>query len=421
MNHVHRLLMAVGMAALAGPALAANLSIVTGDGGDYPQILRGQLDRFEAQTGNKVTIVPAPISGSDAFAQFKLWLAAGNADVDVYLLSDEWVPQLAPHFVDLSAAAKDAVAKDFPSMVQGQTVGGHLVGVPLFADAPALYYRTDLLKKYGKAVPATWAELESTAKEVQDKERAAGNKDMWGFVFQGNAYEGLTCDALEWVASNAGGHIIEADGSISIDNDNAAAAISRVAGWIGTISPDGVLGYKEEESRGVWQTGNAVFMRNWPYAYALGNTKDSPIKGLFDVAPLPKGDAPGAQSAATLASRSVAVSKYSRNADAATQLALFLAAPEQQKENALKLAYLPTVQALYDDPDIAKAQPIIPRWKQIFLSGVWRPATIAGTKYGEVSNDFWAAVHDTLSGSGSAHDNLARLDAQLTELKGAGW
>ena len=79
----------------------------------------------------------------------------------------------------------------------------------MFTDAPALYYRKDLLDKYGAKVPTTWAELADTARLVMDKERQAGNRDMWGFVFQGNAYEGLTCDALEWVTSNGGGRIVE--------------------------------------------------------------------------------------------------------------------------------------------------------------------------------------------------------------------
>ena len=181
-------------------------------------------------------------------------------------------------------------------------------------------------------------------------------------------------------------------------------------GWVGTIAPPGVLAYQEEESRGVWQTGNAVFMRNWPYAYSLGNGEDSPIKGKFDVTTLPAGSGEGARSAATLGGWNLAVSKYSKNPDAAIELVKWIASPEMQKYRALKASNLPTIQALYDDADIAKEQPIIPRWKEVFLNAVPRPSAPAKVQYNEVSNQFWTAVHKTLSGEGTAADNLAELE-----------
>ena len=243
-----RAFLALGVAAMLAstPAQAVDLSIVSGDTGNGIKVLREILDRYEKESGNKVTIVVMPSSTTDQFGQYRLWLAAGNSDIDVYQTDVIWAPQLANQLVDLTAATKDVVGAHFPSIIQSQTVNGKLVALPIFTDAPALYYRKDLLDKYGAKVPATWKELTETAKLVMDKERAAGNRDIWGFVFQGNAYEGLTCDALEWVVSNGGGQIIEADGTISINNRQAAAALDMAKGWIGTISPPGVLAYQEE-------------------------------------------------------------------------------------------------------------------------------------------------------------------------------
>jgi len=405
----------------AGPVRAADLSIVSGDTGNGLQILRDMLDQFEKKTGNKVTIVPMPSSTTDQFGQYKLWLAAGNSDIDVYQTDVIWAPQLASNLVDLTDATKDVVGQHFPSIVESQTVNGKLVALPIFTDAPALYYRKDLLDKYGAKVPTTWKELADTAKMIQDKERDAGNKDMWGFVFQGNAYEGLTCNALEWVKSFGGGQIIEADGTISINNPQAAAALDMARSWIGTIAPPGVLAYQEEESRGVWQTGNAVFMRNWPYAYSLGNGADSPIKGKFDVTTLPDGEGDSARPAATLGGWNLAVSKYSKHPDEAIAMVKWIASPEMQKYRAIKGSNLPTIQSLYDDPDIAREQPIIPRWKEVFLNAVPRPSAPTKVNYNEVSSQFWTAVHKTLSGEGSAADNLADLEVSLTKIKGAAW
>jgi len=407
-------------ALLAGSASAATLNIVNGDTGGNLQWLRGVLDEYQKTSGDTVNIVPMPSSTTDQFGQYKLWLAAGNSDVDVYQTDVIWAPQLADQFVDLTDAAKD-VAKDFfPSIIQSQTANGKLVAIPFFTDAPALYYRKDLLEKYKLDVPKTWADMAKNAKVIQDGERAAGNKDFWGYVFQGNAYEGLTCDALEWVKSYGGGQIVEPDGTISINNDKAAAAIDEAKSWVGTISPPGVLSYGEEESRGVWQLGNAAFMRNWPYAYALGNAADSPIKGKFDVSTLPVG-AEGDNPASTLGGWNLAVSKYSKNQDAAIKLVLYLSSAEVQKKRAIDLSALPTRVAIYDDADVAKAQPSIPNWKSVFQNAVPRPSAPTKTKYNEVSNLFWSAVHDTLSGNGSAKDNLDTLEAKLTELKGDSW
>jgi trehalose/maltose transport system substrate-binding protein len=412
---------AAGFAMLAtSPAIAADLQIVTGAVGKDVEALQDLLKPFEEKTGNHVKIVPMPPNTTDQFGQYRLWLAAGNADIDVYMTDVIWAPQLADQFLDLSDAAKDVIKDHFPSIVESQTVNGKLVALPAFTDAPALYYRKDLLDKYGKAPPKTWDEMAAIAKEIQDKEREAGNKDMQGFVFQANAYEGLTCDALEWVKSNGGGQIVEADGSISINNDKAAAALDRVKGFIGSIAPEGVLGYGEEDSRGVWQTGNAVFMRNWPYAYSLGNSGDSKVKGKFDVIPLPA-NGTGTGSAATLGGWNVAVSKYSKNPKEATDLALYIASKDAQKAAALNQTHLPTIISLYDDPDIAAKQPIIPRWKEVFLNAVPRPSAPTKVKYNEVSSLFWNAVHDTLAGKGSSKDNLATLEAKLTELKGDSW
>ena len=415
------LALAAGAFLAAAQAKAADLSIVSGDTGNGLQVLREILDQFEKKTGNKVTIVPMPSSTTDQFGQYKLWLAAGNSDIDVYQTDVIWAPQLANQLVDLTEATKDVVGAHFPSIIESQTVDGKLVALPIFTDAPALYYRKDLLDKYGAKVPTTWAELAETAKLVMDKEREAGNKDMWGFVFQGNAYEGLTCDALEWVKSNGGGQIIEPDGTVSINNPQAAAALDMAKGWIGTISPPGVLAYQEEEARGVWQTGNAVFMRNWPYAYSLGNGADSPIRDKFDVTTLPAGTGDGARSAATLGGWNLAVSKYSENPEAAIELVKWIASPEMQKYRVLKTSNIPTIQVLYDDADIAREQPIIPRWKEVFLNAVPRPSAPTKVKYNEVSSQFWTAVHKTLSGEGAAADNLAELEVNLTRLQGAAW
>ncbi|MFH1517118.1 MAG: ABC transporter substrate-binding protein [Pseudomonadota bacterium] len=409
---------AAALAMLTLPALADELNIVHGAIGKDDEILRKQLDAFEAATGHKVNIVSMPESSTDQFGQYKLWLSARSADIDVYRLDVIWAPQIAEHFVDLTSAAADIRDQFVPSTLDAQTVDGKLVAMPMFMGAPALYYRKDLLEKHGKPVPATWTELTETARDVMEAERAAGNAEMQGFVFQGAAYEGLTCNAMEWVGAMGGGSIVNADGSIAINNEKAAAALDMAAGWVGTIAPEGVLNYKEEDARGVFQSGNAVFMRNWNYAYALVTGDDSPVKDKVAVASLPGGDG-GA--VATLGGAALGVSAYSNHPDTAIELAKFLVNFDNQKMRAIETSRPATITAIYDDAEVAEKMPFIPLWKPVLDGTTPRPAFVTMRKYNEVSSEFWTAAHNTMSNNGSAADNLAMLEAKLNRLKGSAW
>jgi trehalose/maltose transport system substrate-binding protein len=408
-----------GLAAMATGAIAEDLTIVHGSVGRDQEVLRKQLDAFEAETGHTVTIVSMPESTTDQFGQYRLWLAAQSADIDVYRLDVIWAPQLASHFIDLGPHVADIVDDFVPAAIESQTVDGKLVALPMFLGAPALYYRSDLLDQYGEAVPTTWQELTDTAGRIMAAERAAGNDGMFGFVFQGAAYEGLTCNAQEWIHSSGGGRIVEIDGAIEINNQAAADALSLAASWVGTIAPEGVLNYKEEDARGVFQSGNAVFMRNWNYAYALAAGEDSPVRGKFGVSILPAG--PGGQSTATLGGWHLGVSRYSEHPEEAIELVRFLNNYENQKERAIVTSRPPTLNAVYADPDVAAEQEFIPLWKPVVDNALPRPSAATLRKYNEVSAAFWTAAHDTMSGNGTAEENLARLEGELRRLRGPRW
>ena len=136
-----------------------------------------------------------------------------------------WPGVIKDHLVDLKKYSKGAEDKHFPAIIANNTVDGKLLGMPFFTDAGLLFYRKDLMDKYGLKAPETWADLEAAAKKVIEGGRKAGAADFQGFVFQAKAYEGLTCDALEWVASFGGGEIIDKTGAVTI-NINIGSSIS---------------------------------------------------------------------------------------------------------------------------------------------------------------------------------------------------
>jgi trehalose/maltose transport system substrate-binding protein len=271
-----------------------------GPGAEF-EFRKEQAERWNAANPDiQVRLIEGPVSATDRYGLYLQAFQAQSTDIDVMQIDVIWPGDLAEHLIDFNEyGGAEAVAGDFPAIVQNNTVDGRLVGLPWFTDGGLLYYRSDLLEKYGfSGPPATWDELEQMAQTIQDGERAEGNQDFWGYVWQGAPYEGLTCDALEWVYSSGGGTIISPDKLITINNEAAAAALDQAASWVGTISPPGVTSFMEEESRRVWHGGNAAFMRNWPYAYGLSEGEDSAVAGKFDATSLPGAEA--GMSAATL-------------------------------------------------------------------------------------------------------------------------
>ena len=166
------------------------------------------------------------------------------------------------------------------------------------------------------------------AKKIQDGEKAT-NPNFSGFVFQGNAYEGLTCDALEWIASSGGGHFIDERQGDDQQPEGGRDARTCSAANIGKTTPRGVTSYQEGEAHDAFIGGNAAFMRNWPYAYSIAAGTGSKVKGKFAVAPLPHGR--GGGPSATVGGWQLAVSKYSKHQDASIEFVRYMTSKAVEK------------------------------------------------------------------------------------------
>ena len=379
-----------------------------GEGGRWT---RAVAEEWAQKTGNKLEYISRPNDASATLQLFQQYWAAKSSDVDVFMVDVIWQGICGPHAVDLKKYFKDDEIKAFfPRIIQNNTVNGKLVSIPWFTDAGLLYYRTDLLEKYGyKEPPKTWEELTEMATKIQDGERKAGKADFQGFVFQGKASESVTCNAIEWVYSYGGGTIVEPDKKVTINNPNAIKALDTAKSWVGTISPLGVTTYGEEEARNIWQAGNAAFMRNWPYAYSLGQDPKSPISGKFDVTVLPKGGADG-KNAACLGGWQLMVSAYSKAPDAAADLVKYLTTAELQKKHAVDISLLPTLPALYSDPDVLAKNPFFKNLLPVLQNAVARPSTVTGADYNQISTSFFQNVNKVLTGGTTAKDAVVAVE-----------
>jgi trehalose/maltose transport system substrate-binding protein len=289
--------------------------------------------------------------------------------------------------------------------------------MPFNTELGVLYYRTDLLKKYGyQNPPTTWDELEKMAARIQAGERAGGNKDFWGYVWQGAAYEGLTCNALEWQVSHGGGSMIERDGSITVNNPRTVEAIKRARRWIGTISPPSVIAFKEQDARNVFHAGNAAFARDWLWRQFSEESLIPNSNSTIAIGLLPGGPA---GRASTLGGQSLAISKYSHHPQEAAALIRYLTSHDEQLLLWKRHAMLPTRREFYAGSDYLQNRPAIAQlWKDLGSVTVVRPSTVSGQHYEQVSRAYFSSVHSILAGERDASEALSELETKLEGITG---
>ncbi|HEX5165426.1 MAG TPA: ABC transporter substrate-binding protein, partial [Thermomicrobiales bacterium] len=385
----------------------------SGDGvGIGNQLDKTLASKFTEATGIKIEVIPRPESSTETYATYQRTFEAKSGDIDVMMVDVIWPGAFAPHLLDLSDAFDGSMDQWYDSIVENNTIDGKFVGAPWFGDFGILYYRTDLLEKYEyDGPPSTWDEFEEMANKIVEGEKAS-NPNFTGFVFQGAAYEGLTCNALEWIASVGGGTIIE-DGKVTVDNDDAKTMLDRVGGWVGTIAPTGVTGYQEEDARNAFQGGNAAFMRNWPYAYSQGQEEGSAVKDKFDVGPLPVAE--GQDPVGTLGGWQLAVSAYSDAPEAAVEFVKYMVSPEVVKWRAVVATFVPLIIEVAEDPEVIANQPYLENLADVVR--VTRPSQSTGENYNQVSTEFFQGVNEILTG-GSADDIIPTVAQRIERLLG---
>lgn len=403
---------------LSGQTVNAVLA-AEGEGAPWDQAV---CDFFAQATGATVNYIRGAESATDRLTYYNNILNSEASDFDFFTVDVIWPGILARHAEDLSEIADELAAEDatfFSRILENNRVGDTLVSLPAFTDAGVLYSRTDLLDKYGLEVPTTWDDLENAAQVIQEGEVGEGNSSFNGYTFQAAAYEGLTCNALEWVYSHGGGSFIEPDGTVTANSDEAKAAIERAVGWIGNIAPSAVTNYMEEDGRIVWQGGNSAFHRNWPYVYAISQADDSELQDNFQLGLLPAGDG---GHAATLGGWNAMVSRYAENMDAAKLFAKFWSSKEVQKSRAIERTQNPTVEEVYDDPDVQAAAPFFADLYDVFAEGsVARPSLVTADLYNDASVAIFTAVNQLLTGqnddvSGAMDDLASELESIVDEV-----
>jgi trehalose/maltose transport system substrate-binding protein len=376
-----------------------------------------ELEQFTRETGIKVNLLPSPEGAVETLDAWRSLLESGAKIPDVYAVDVIWPGILAENLLDLKAfVPAQEIASHFPELIANNTVNGKLVALPCLVDVGLLFYRTDLLRHYGyRTPPRTWEELETMAARIQAGERARGQKDFCGFVWEGASSEAVTCNALEWQVSEGGGPIIE-NNRVTVNNPETGRALERAARWVGTIAPPGVVTYKEWDAYNIWQAGQAAFMRNWATSHFGELIQGSLTKDQFDIASLPRGRA---RIATTVGGRAYAVSRHSLYPREAAMLVRFLCRPDTQLNRIRKIGGSPTISELYNDPGLLAANPYFSTILKTYRNDqVWRPSKETGKRYPDLSRAYYRTVHEILAGKKTVASALSDLQAELMQITG---
>lgn len=340
---------------------------------DGTGVWRELIGDFEHKHPNvRVQLVEGPPATDTRENMASTSFLSGDAAYDIVYCDVIWTPKFAAAgwLLDVSGRVSSADKEDFLTAdLQAGMYHGQLYRIPAFTDAGVLYYRKDLVHQ----PPTTFDELVALSKQFQ-----SGNR--YGYLWQGKQYEGLVTVYLETLWG-FGGDWIDADSrQVFLDSPEARQALDFLRGAIGTISPESVTTYTEEETRLLFQNGRSVFLRNWPYVWTL---MEKTLRKEDRVGMTPVVHAPGHASAAALGGWGFAISRLTRNPEAAWQLVEFLTRPEQLSKIQSRLGRIPARKKLVPPefaaivksarmrppiPEYAQASDILQRWLSAALT-----------------------------------------------------
>jgi multiple sugar transport system substrate-binding protein len=352
--------------------------------------------KFNAKGGPvKVELVEFSPDAIQQRASFVQRQEAKSADCDMFSEDVVWTAEFASQkwLYDMTPFIKEKKDEYIPATLQTVTYDGKYWGVPRTSDAAFLYYNSETVK----TAPKTWQEVYSVAKQND------------GIVYQGAAYEGLTCDFLE-IAFAAGGKVLSDDGKkAEFDSpENLKALKFMVDGIKDGSAPKSVTTYMEEEARMAFEAKRATFMRNWPYAYATAKKNKNAPK--FEVVPFPSFE--GGGKAGILGGHNDVISTSGKNPGGALKVLEYLSSVEHHKTLMTEFSLASTLAATYDDPGVKKAVPFAADLKQALTQAKSRPVSPV---YTQISAAIFKNVNEALSGSVSPEDALKKGESQMNQ------
>jgi len=356
-----------------------------------------------------VTLVSASTDTDTNRATLATTISGGSATPDVFMGDVIWPAQFGAHQLALPLTGllpSSYFAKFAPGLIQGASYKGKVYGSPLFEDQGFLYYRKDLLKKAGLSVPTTWEQLETDAKTIQKKDSV-----KYGFVWEGDSYEGLTCNFMEYLTDAGGTATNSTYTKATLDSPAALKAVTFMRSLITSgVTPNAVTTFQEPQAMNIFAAGQSVFLRNWDYAYSYATTPATSklTASQVGVAPLPTFSGMSYPGYSNIGGWNMYINPHSKHVAADLTFIKWLSGTTAQDILAEKYSEIPTVESIRTSPSVVSLNPVLAIVSKTRL--VPRPA---GTpNYPALSTAIYTNVNAILAGSVTPAAGLSTAQSQ---------
>ncbi|NCC63283.1 MAG: ABC transporter substrate-binding protein [Spirochaetia bacterium] len=381
-------------------------------GGAFEEIARVYSARTPGVTVQTLQLPPTP---NQQFDRYVTTFASQDSNIDVLLMDIIWVAQFAAAgwIAPLEGQIDMQITKPLlEGPLNANRYRGNLYGLPFFTDTGMLYYRKDLLEKYGFTYPKTWEELVTQSRTIIDGER---NPNLSGLVFQAAQIEGITINFLEFF-HGAGGFFLNEKGEYVFEKEyakEARKALQFMYDMIYThrVAPVAVTTSNPNDNRISFEQGNAIFMRNWPFAYTSAQETD--LAGKVGIAPIPHFEGNPNTVTANLGGWQLAMNAYTDTPKEALAFLQWAVSEEAQRILVEKAGQFPAYAPLYEDPAIQELNPLYGQILDVLESTFPRPVT---EFYTEVSSKMQPELNGALTRVKSVERALADMFAGISEV-----